>query len=491
MFLDDDSTIKREEAETALRKYRELVEHANCIILNWTNDGKITFLNNFGLRFFGYSAEEIIGRHVMDTIVPAIDENGRDMGKMMEQIFTDPASYEHNVNMNVRRNGERVYVAWTNRVIKDVNGKVEEIQSVGIDITELKQVGEKLKESETQLSLILNNVSDVVFAVAVEPNDNFRFTLVNRRFLDITGLPENRIVGKLVRDVIPQPSHDIVFQKYREAIQSRLPAQWEEVSEYPMGKKIGHVTVVPVFDARGACTHLIGMVHDITERAQAEKALKDSETHYRYLFEQSPVPMLIYESATLNMLAVNDAFLAQYGYSKAEILAMHLTDLYPEPEKKALVDLIKTLHGHVYAGEWHHLKKDGTAITIEVFSQGFNFEGRASRIAVLTDITKRKQAEEALQESESKFRAIFENSRDAIIVIKNGIIVFGNSAVVKLFGYTSFKELEGTSVLDHVAPSHKQQISELHEVEKQPAKRLPVFMRHEGEERTALSSPRK
>jgi PAS domain S-box len=89
---------ERKEAERSLqeseRKYRELVEYANSIILHWTNDGKITFLNEFGQRFFGYSAEEIIGRHVIGTIVPTIDSVGHDLIHLMDQICDDPIAFE-------------------------------------------------------------------------------------------------------------------------------------------------------------------------------------------------------------------------------------------------------------------------------------------------------------------------------------------------------------------------------------------------------------
>ena len=102
----------RKKAEARLveseRKYRELVEHANSIILRWTCDGKITFLNEFGQKFFGYSSEEILGRHVVGTIVPITDSSGRDLGPLMDQILADPKAFEQNVNENMRRSGERV-----------------------------------------------------------------------------------------------------------------------------------------------------------------------------------------------------------------------------------------------------------------------------------------------------------------------------------------------------------------------------------------------
>jgi PAS domain S-box-containing protein len=277
MIIRDITERKESEARLAEseRRYRELVENANSIILRWTHDGRITFLNEFGQRFFGYSAEEILGRPVLGTIVPAIESDGRDLGRLMDQILSDPAAFEQNVNENMRRNGERVWISWTNRIVRDGQGRAIEIQSIGTDVSERKNAEEALRDRENQLSLILNNVSDVVFAIAVEPNDVFRFVSVNHRFLEITGLRENQIVGALARDVIPEPSHPLVFGKYREAIQSGQPVHWEEVSEYPTGRKIGVVTIVPVLDPRGICTQLVGMVHDITESKQAEEAIRE------------------------------------------------------------------------------------------------------------------------------------------------------------------------------------------------------------------------
>jgi len=141
---------ERRQAEKALQeseqKYRELVENANSIILHWTRDGRITFLNKFGQRFFGYAADEIIGRHVIGTIVPETESDGRDLTRLMEQIRLAPVAFEHNINENMRRNGERVWIAWTNRIAQDTQGRVAEILSIGTDITELKGAEETIRE---------------------------------------------------------------------------------------------------------------------------------------------------------------------------------------------------------------------------------------------------------------------------------------------------------------------------------------------------------
>jgi len=139
-------------------------------------------------------------------------------------------------------------------------------------------------------------------------------------------------------------------------------------------------------------------------RRQAEDELRSSEQRYRYLFEQNPAPMIIYRRGTLQMLAVNEAFLKHYGYTSSEALALRLPDIYPDEEKEPIARLAERLKGHAYVGEWHHLKKDGSLITIVARSHDMEYCGLGARIAVMTDITEMKRMECLLRESEVRFR---------------------------------------------------------------------------------------
>ena len=144
------------------RKYRELVMNANSIILRWNNEGKITFMNEYGLKFFGYSETEILGRHVIGTIVAETESSGRDLRPLMDQICADPASFEQNINENVRQNGERVWINWTNKVVLDERGQVMEILSIGSDITGHKQAEEELRKHREHLEqLVLARTADL------------------------------------------------------------------------------------------------------------------------------------------------------------------------------------------------------------------------------------------------------------------------------------------------------------------------------------------
>ena len=126
------------------RKYRELVMLANSIILRWSRDGRITFMNEFGQRFFGYTESQLLGRHVIGTIVPESESTGRNLCPLMEKILADPDKFERNINENMRKSGERVWIDWTNKVIIDENNRIEEILSIGSDITDRKLAEEEI-----------------------------------------------------------------------------------------------------------------------------------------------------------------------------------------------------------------------------------------------------------------------------------------------------------------------------------------------------------
>ena len=127
------------------REYRELVMLANSIILRWSREGKITFINEFGQRFFGYTNVELVGRHVVGTIVPETESTGRDLRPLMKEICADPKRFERSSNENIRRNGERVWIDWTNKVVLDEQGQIREILSIGSDITDRKQAEEQIQ----------------------------------------------------------------------------------------------------------------------------------------------------------------------------------------------------------------------------------------------------------------------------------------------------------------------------------------------------------
>ena len=141
------------------KKYRQLVEDANSIILRMDTKGNLTFLNKFALKFFGYKENEILGRHVIGTIVPDADFSGRDLKSMIDDIMRHPDRYVNNENENMLHDGQRVWIAWTNKAVFDNNDHHKEILCVGNDITKIKKSEELLKEMDKRKSDFVANVS--------------------------------------------------------------------------------------------------------------------------------------------------------------------------------------------------------------------------------------------------------------------------------------------------------------------------------------------
>jgi len=135
-----------------------------------------------------------------------------------------------------------------------------------------------LKDRETPLRVIFENIADVVYLLDVEA-DGYRFVAVNPPFLEATGLALDQVIGRRVDEVIPQPSLGIVLEHYARALANGQPEYWEEVSAYPAGKRFGEVMVAPVRDPSGRFTQLVGTVHDVTQRRVAEERLHRMAHH--------------------------------------------------------------------------------------------------------------------------------------------------------------------------------------------------------------------
>ncbi|HHW88421.1 MAG TPA: PAS domain S-box protein [Chloroflexi bacterium] len=136
-------------------------------------------------------------------------------------------------------------------------------------------------------------------------------------------------------------------------------------------------------------------------RAAAAAALVANERHYRLLFASNPHPMWVYDLETLRFLEVNDAAIANYGYTREEFCRMTLFDIRPAEEAARLqADVVRTTNPLHYAGEWRHRKKNGEIITVEITSHRLEYAGRPARLVVAIDISERKQAETALRLSE-------------------------------------------------------------------------------------------
>jgi diguanylate cyclase (GGDEF)-like protein/PAS domain S-box-containing protein len=230
--------------------------------------GEIVLMNAQAARQFGYPQGQLIGQPVRKIIPIGLVE--RLPSDAAQSIGAAPA-HKRAANIELvgrRQDGSEFPIELSFSELASSEGLL--IAAAIRDISVRKQVETALRAKELQLSVIFDNTFDSIFVLGVEAHDSFRFISINPSFTAATGIRHEQVVGKLVRDIVPEPAYAIAVANYREAIQIRQPVRWEETSVYPAGKKVGAVTVTPVFDGQGNCTQLIGTVHDITERKQAE-----------------------------------------------------------------------------------------------------------------------------------------------------------------------------------------------------------------------------
>jgi PAS domain S-box-containing protein len=139
------------ELRTSEENYRTLVESANSAILRIDTRGNIRFINPYAETFFGYSRNDIIGRNVVGTIVPSQDSTGTDLESRIKDIVAHPEVYEGYENENIRKDGSRIWMSWTNRPLHNRDGEVVEILTIGNDITRIKQAEREVQQLNTEL----------------------------------------------------------------------------------------------------------------------------------------------------------------------------------------------------------------------------------------------------------------------------------------------------------------------------------------------------
>jgi len=207
-------------------------------------------------------------------------------------------------------------------------------------------------------------------------------------------------------------------------------------------------------------------LHYAIARQRLEEDLRQSAEDHRILFENNPLPLLVYEVNTLRFLAANAAAVHQYGYSQEEFLARSLRDVWSGEDAERALASIKSMTGaNLRNEEWRHCRKDGSVFDVEINALPTTFRGRRARIVLARDITVRKRAIKALEISELRFRNLFQYSLGLICMHDvDGTLTSINPAAARALGF-SVAELLGRNLVDlvpqelrHVVPSYLERI---------------------------------
>ncbi len=422
-------------------KYRVTFESTGVASVIIEDDTTLSLVNSEYEKLSGYSKRELEGKKSWTEFVVKEDLDRMKEQHRLRRIDKNAASTHYDFRF-IDRYGEIKNILLT---IALIPGTKKSIASL-LDITMNKKIEEALQKEQQMLTSIYANVSDVLYLLAVEHEDNFSFTSVNQSFLNVTGLKESQVVGKSVSKVIPEPSLSLVLEKYSQAIHEKRTVTWEEVTNYPGGRKYGEVSITPVFDSTGHCSNLIGSVHDITEIKQAEKKLLEEQYLIQKILDSTPNLVYIYDLINHCNVYANREILNFLGYTPkqikalgsklftkilhpddAQVVATHHARFANPPENVVFEVEYRMKHS---SGEWRWLRSR------DILFARTN-EGIGKQIlGTCEDITEAKKSAEILKLSERKYRELAESLPEIVFETDiDGRLIFVNQSASQMTGY--------------------------------------------------------
>ncbi|MEG4859800.1 PAS domain S-box protein [Microcoleus sp. K1-B6] len=261
-------------------KYRQLVENANSMIVQLDSEGKITFFNEFAETFFGYSEAEIIGKSAIGTIIPKTELFESDLATKIRDCLAQPQKYFQNENENIRRNGERVWIAWTNKPLLDAKGNVAGLLCIGTDISDRKQAEIALQASEAELRALFAAMNDVILVIDIEG----RYLKIAPTNPGLLYKPSAELVGKKISEVFAPEIADFCQEQIRTALATNQTCTFEYNLEIASVQTWFAATISPMKE-----NTVLLVARDITERKQAENWLTGQKQILEMIAKGAPL----------------------------------------------------------------------------------------------------------------------------------------------------------------------------------------------------------
>ncbi len=465
-------------------KYRELVDNANSIILKWDKSGKVIFINEYGERFFGYSKKELIGNHVVGTIVPKTESSGRDLEELMRNICTNPDNYAKNENENITKDRRKVWISWTNKAMMDERKNLIGVLSIGNDITERKIAEDDVKYQAT----LVENVTDAIISFDL----NYTIKSWNKAAEKIYGWNAEEAIGQNLLKVSPSEFPDINLMEILKDLTEKGFWTGESIQYRKDGKKVNILSSYQaILDTKWNRIGSVTINKDITKRKKAEEELKKSNVRIEIInkvIRKCSVETDLNRGLnnildlTLNLTKFNGGGIYLVDNAKGTAIIVCSNKL-----SKDFVDDVKVvaidkgaykqifLEGKsIFADNYAEINPEraqrwgiSSVASIPVFSddkivgalniaqkEKYNFSDTDKEI--LTSICReigsmiaRIKAQEQLKESEQKYRHLFDKSPYSIVLtdLKGNILEFNNT-IERIFGYEK-EEFLGKNFLQY------------------------------------------
>jgi PAS domain S-box-containing protein len=450
-------SLRQRRAEDTLRqsekKYRFMAENVSDVI--WIIDMNLrpTYLSPSITKMTGYSVEETMARGMERGLTPAAIEAVSQIVLAEVARKGEPNSATRLTSVAVEiehKDGSKIWAESAGTLVRGSDGQPVEIIGILRDITERKKAEEALRASEERNRLLINNAAEGILVLQDE-----KVVFVNPRYTEIVGFSEEELVSKPFSELVHPDDRQMVTERYLRRLKGEelSPTYTTRTIDKAGNVKWGEAHA-DLFTWNGRPA-ILALVTDITDRKRADDTLKASEGKLKALFEILPVGVSVLD-AERNLRHMNPALERTVGISPEGLqrgdhryrryLRSDGTDM--PPEEFASVRAMEEQRA-VYDIETGVVTEDGKVVWTSVSAAPVSLSDW-SVVVVTTDITERKKAEEALRESEKKFRAIFSNANDGFISVdlESGKFFSANRKMLEMLGYESEEEIENLKVSD-------------------------------------------
>lgn len=352
----------------------QLFTITNDLICIASHDGRFLRVNPAFERTLGWTPEEMTGRPFLDFVV---EEDRERTVAEVSRLATGgaPGLFENRFS---KKDGNWCRLAWSSMPLAE-DGT---IYGIARDVTAERRLAERLQET-------IEATTDAFMSF----DPDWRFLYVNAEAERLLGRSREQLYGKNVWAEFPAAVDRIYYSEYHRAVSQKIPVRFEEHIE-PYDRWLD-VRAIPT--SQGLDVYL----RDITEARRASRELEEMAGRYQLLFERNPLPMWVFDARTFEFLAVNEAMVAKYEYSREELLSMTAREIRP-PEEVARLEakLAATPDGLENAGLWRHRTKSGRLLTMEIFYDHIPFAGRPAALVLAVDVTERLALEQQLRQAQ-------------------------------------------------------------------------------------------
>ena len=417
-------------------------------------EGRYVFNNINHAKALGASSpEEVVGKTDFDFYPQELAER---YSVDEQEVISSGRSLVDEEESRVGEQGNRKWFSATKVPLSDGSGEVVGLFSVVRDITQRKEAEEALKENEDNLA----ELQRIAHLGSWEWNAKTGEVYWSDETYRIYGHEPGAFVPTVdkLMEVVHPDDRELVGKNIHAAFQKDKPYAFEHHIVRPNGeKRFVYRQAKVYFDDEGEPQRMVGTVQDITKRKQAEEALRESEERYRAVVEESVESIFLFDASTRRVLTANIAFQELIGYASEDLLEMTIYDFLAHEREEVDSNVRRDLQERRrFAGEQKYRRKDGSLLEVETSMTVIPYQGREAICAVARDLSERKRAEEALRESEERYRAVVERTTDGIFLggFSTSRILESNIALQNMLGYTS-EELCGMSLYDLIAENRE------------------------------------